>query len=119
MDLFKDYLALIPVSKILLWIAILTLLFEAMTAALRFGFGLQATQSTAFIGNLTFGIRIHHGYLGIILLLFSLIPALPIYFRNILLILGSSLLLSDLIHHFIVLWLITGDPQFHLTYPRR
>ncbi len=119
MDFIKDYLALILVSKMLFWIAILTLLFEAITVILRFGFGLQATQSTAFIGNITFGIRIHHGYLGVILLLVSLIPALPVNVRNILIILGSSLLLSDLIHHFIILWLITGDPHFHLTYTRR
>ena len=119
LDIVKDYLSLMSVPKILIWIAILTVVFEAITAILRFGFGLQATQSTAFISHLTFGIRIHHGYIGVLLLLISLIPSIPIYVRNVLIILGGSLFLSDLIHHFIVLWLVTGDPQFHLTYPRR
>jgi len=119
LEFIKDYLALLPISKMLFWIAILTLVIEAITALLRFKFGIQATQSTAFIGNFTFGIRIHHGYFGIILLLVSLIPTLPIYLRNMLLVLGSSLLLSDLIHHFVVLWLVTGDAQFHLKYPRQ
>lgn len=119
LNIVKDYLAVISINKILFWIAILTLVIEAITALLRFGFGIQSTQSTAFIANYTFGIRIHHGYLGVILLLIALISTIPVYVRNILIILGSSMLLSDLIHHFIVLWLITGDPQFHLTYPRR
>ncbi len=114
-----DCLALLSVNKMLFWIAILTLVIEAITVLFRFGFRIQATRSPAFIARFTFGIRIHHGYLGIILLIVSLIPTLPVYLPNMLLILGSSLLLSDLIHHFVVLWWITGDPQFHLRYPRR
>ena len=118
MDFIKDYLTLLTINKILIWIAILTLVIEAITALLRFGFGIQATQSTVFIANFTFGLRIHHGYLGIILLLIAFTPVFPFHVKNILIIIGSSLLLSDLIHHFIILWLIMGDPQFHITYPR-
>ena len=114
-----DYLALLSVNGILFWMAILTLVIEAITVLLRFGFKIQATQSTAFIARFTFGIRIHHGYLGIVFIIVSLVADLPAYLSNTLLILGSSLLLSDLIHHFVVLRLITGDPQFHLRYPRR
>jgi hypothetical protein len=32
-------------------------------------------------------------------------------------ILAFSLIASDLIHHFLVLWPLTGSPHFDLTYP--
>jgi len=52
-------------------------------------------------------IRIHHGYVGIILILANL------YFKNDnLLIAGTSLLISDAIHHFIVLPLWVGKTEF-------
>jgi len=68
----------------------------------------------------TFGIRVHHGYIGILLLVFSIHcrrQQLPIAEK--LAVLGLALLLSDLIHHFLVLWPLTGDPQFHLVYPSK
>jgi hypothetical protein len=33
------------------------------------------------------------------------------------LVLGIALLASDLIHHFAILWPLTGTPEFHLKYP--
>jgi hypothetical protein len=36
----------------------------------------------------------------------------------ILLALGIALLISDAIHHFVVLKIITGSPEFYLTYPK-
>ena len=29
---------------------------------------------------------------------------------------GTALVVSDAVHHFVVLWLVEGDPQFHLWY---
>jgi hypothetical protein len=37
--------------------------------------------------------------------------------RRRLLVAGAALALSDLVHHFVVLWLVVGDPEFHLVYP--
>jgi len=97
----------------------LTFLFESITAVLRFGLGLESSVCTAStIGVVTFGIRIHHGYIGLLLLAFFVFHRRrkrPVAEK--LAILGWALLLSDLIHHFLVLWLLTGDPQFHLFYP--
>jgi hypothetical protein len=33
-----------------------------------------------------------------------------------LLAIGIGLFISDMIHHFVVLWIITGNPQFDLLY---
>ena len=48
----------------LIWIAGLTLLIEAVTCAFRWGLDLQSTRDTSFLAPLTFGVRIHHGYVG-------------------------------------------------------
>lgn len=88
---------------------------EGVTLAARFGAGLQSTRDTAFLAKLTFGVRIHHGYLGALLLL-----ALPLArgksARGWMIVLGLGLLVSDLVHHFLVLWPVTGSPQFDLFY---
>ncbi len=103
-------------------IVLLTCVFEIVTLVLRFGLGLQSTRDTAgTIGLLTGGVRIHHGYIGVLLL----IPA--IWFRRIRsgpaaswwVAVAMALILSDLVHHFLVLWPITGSPQFDLVYPEQ
>ena len=99
---------------------LLTLLIESVTLLFRFGFGLEATRDTASsVGRLTFGLRIHHGYIGLLLLpvaayLRSRFPFSPWPSR--LLALGGAMALSDFIHHFLVLWPVTGSPQFDLWY---
>ena len=92
---------------------------ELLTVWMRFGLGLQSTRDTSLIGALTLGIRIHHGYIGLVLLLFAWWFDANLGLRNILLMLGVGLLVSDFIHHFLVLWPITGSPQFDLVYPSR
>ncbi len=96
-----------------------TVLLETATCVLRFGLHLQSGRDTAFLlKRLTGGIRIHHGYIG--LLLIAAAAWMPPKHRNRtfwLLVLGQALLYSDLIHHFVVLWLVTGSPQFDLLYP--
>lgn len=100
--------------------SILTTVIELLCVVCRFGFGLKSTVATAStIGKWTFGYRIHHGYIGLFLLPVGLI----LYYRyptfgKWLVIFGAALLVSDLIHHFLVLWPITGSPQFDIVYPQ-
>lgn len=92
------------------WILGLTLFLEAITLFFRFGLHLQSTRDTAKLGTYTFGIRIHHGYLGV--------PLIFAKRRYWCIRIGWALICSDLIHHFLVLWPTTGSPQFDLIYPR-
>ena len=106
-------------QKRLVATAILTALIEAVTLLFRFGFGLKSTESTAStVGKLSFGIRIHHGYIGLLLLiLLMIIPALRrTKMANILLVIGASLFISDIIHH-TILYFVTGSADFDLVYP--
>ncbi len=97
----------------------LTAIIEGLTCLFRFGFRLESTRDTAsWVAPLTFGIRIHHGYVGVLLCLASWLLIRREPARRATLICGAALALSDLIHHFVVLWLVTGDPQFDLFYPR-
>ncbi len=90
-------------------IVLLTALFEAVTLCGRFVFGLQSTRDTRCLARWTGGLRIHHGYVGVVL---CLVPE-PACFC-----VGAALVLSDLAHHFLVLWPITGHHAFDLTYHR-
>ena len=101
----------------------LTFVFEGLTLLARFAFDLQSTRDTAStVGALTFGIRIHHSYIG-----FLLAVLVIIFFKDALnqkqpwaqwlVALGLGLVFSDLIHHFIVLWSLDGHHHFDLVYP--
>ena len=46
----------------------LAVAMEAVTVFTRFALGLQTTRDTAYIGTYSWGVRIHHGYLGVLLL---------------------------------------------------
>ena len=68
-------------------------------------------------GVLTFGLRVHHGYVGILFLVVAwLCRARATRFAALLVVWGSALVLSDAIHHFLVLWPIEGSPEFHFWY---
>src|SRR5258708_2352507 len=55
--------------KVLVWGLLLALVIEGFTVVLRFGLHLESTRDTAStIGTMTFGLRIHHGYIGLFLL---------------------------------------------------
>ncbi len=105
-------------KKLVQYSIALTLLIETVCIILRYGFGLEsATHTASTIGVITFGVRIHHGYIGVICL------AIAFFYRkkkhiiiDLLMLSGAGLLFSDLIHHFLVLWLIEGNPQFYLLY---
>src|ERR1051326_957695 len=99
----------------LLWGLLLAVGFEIVTCLFRFGLHLQSTRDTRALAGWTFGFRIHHAYPGVLLLLLGLLVQKGSW-RTLLLLLGLGLVMSDLAHHFAVLWPITGDPQFHLRY---
>ena len=112
-----QWLAGLSLSKVAMWAVLVGVAIEAVTLALRFGAGMQSTRDTGFLAYLFFDIRIHHGYVGLALLLIAALRPEPVGWRHLALIIGGALVLSDLVHHFCVLWPVTGSPQFHLVYP--
>ncbi|MCK5684173.1 hypothetical protein KAJ27_08625 [bacterium] len=100
-----------------LYIFLLTFLIEAVTVLFRYGFKMESTRDTKnWIAPLTFGIRIHHGYIGLLLVILSMLCFRRWKHHGWVEIIGYSMLYSDLIHHFLVLWPIEGSPQFDLVY---
>ena len=93
-------------------------MIEGITALFRFGFKMESTRDTAStVGALTGGVRIHHGYIGVLIIcLSSLIKKKWSKLLPYAIIIGSALIISDLIHHFLVLWPITGNHDFNLFY---
>lgn len=91
--------------------------FELITLILRFGFGLQATRDTAALASLLQGYRVHHMYLGAAVLILA--PCIrDVACRNGIVAIGLGLVVSDLVHHFVVLRMMTGSAEFHFRYPR-
>ena len=58
--------------------------------------------------------HLHHGYIGIILIISSIFY--PIIYNYSTLSIGLAIFLSDLTHHFIVLNFIVGNPEFYIFY---
>ncbi len=75
-------------------IIILILAIEAATIFARVVFG----SARELYKKLGIKIRIHHIYLGLFLIILSFL-----FFEGVLLVLGASIFLADIIHHFIVL----------------
>jgi len=75
---------------------------------------MKARESTKAIAGLTFGLRIHHGYIGLLIMAAS--AFLNEKYKQYAFIAGTAMFLSDLIHHFIVLKLATGSPEFDIFY---
>ncbi len=94
-------------------------IFQMIAVVARYGFGLEMTRDSAStVGRITFGLRIHHGYVGVVLLLVAwLLCGRGTRLFQVLLALGLALVISDLVHHFLVLWPLEGDPHFDLVYP--
>jgi len=101
--------------RIVLWSLALAIVIEAVTCVIRFGFDLQSTRDSAALARFTHGLRIHHGYVGIVLMVVAACLK-PSPIRTGMGIVGGALAASDLAHHVLVLWPITGSPQFDLTY---
>ncbi len=110
------YCATLSFWKVMVHGLIAAVVIEAVTIAMRFGLRLESTRDTSSsIGMLTLGLRVHHGYIGLLLL--PLGWCFPLGIRHALWIIGVGLIVSDLMHHFLVLWPITGSPQFDFVYP--
>ena len=99
-----------------LWCLALTVVFELLASLFHFGLNLHTTRDTAWLAKYTFGIRIHHGYFALPLFVLAFFCRSPAW-RRWCWIIGVALVLSDLAHHFLVLWPITGNSEFDLTYP--
>jgi len=96
---------------------ILGVVCEVLTLTARFGMGFESTRDTQWIGDYSFGLRIHHGYVGVLLIIAAALllrgrPRLKATFLT----LGIGLFFSDLVHHFLILWPLTGSPQFDFVY---
>jgi len=105
--------------RLFVWSVLITIAIEGLTCVLRYGCRLESTRDTAStIGRLTCGLRIHHSYIGLAVVLASCwfwerFPRQAWWALAI----GLALFFSDMIHHFLVLWPIEGSPQFDLWYP--
>jgi hypothetical protein len=110
-------LAALSARGVVGWGLLLALAIEIATIVLRFGFGLKATESTGFLASFTGGLRIHHGYAGAALLIAGLALVDPSLRKGVF-VLGIGLLVSDLAHHFLVLWPLTGHHEFFFRYPK-
>ncbi len=95
----------------------LTVLFEGVTCWGRFVHGMQSTRDTRCVGHFTRGLRIHHCYIGGALLAVALVLADAM--SSVCTCVGGALVLSDLMHHFVVLLPVTGNHAFDLKYPAR
>jgi hypothetical protein len=89
----------------LIKILILTFIIEFTTIISRYFFGSMKTRYKNFKSK--YKVRIHHGYIGLVLVLIHLI-----FTNNLLYIIGSALFLSDTIHHFIVLPIWVKKTEF-------
>ncbi len=97
------------------WCLLLAAALEILTCYLRFGLHLEASRDAGFLGAITAGVRIHHGYVGLALVVLALLVARgPLLQWS--LIVGAALVISDLVHHFLVLWPLTGSPEFDFFY---
>ncbi|MBL9085702.1 MAG: hypothetical protein JNM10_01035 [Planctomycetia bacterium] len=92
-------------------------LLEGATVALRFGLGWTSPEKTGTLARFTRGWRIHHLYPGLVLILVAAVVPMPAALANLAWMFGIMLALSDALHHFAVLWPLTGDHEFDLRYP--
>lgn len=95
---------------------LLAVVIEVVTVITRFGFGMKASEDTAWMAPYTFGYRDHHMFYIVPLVLIALVVKNR-FWRNALIIIGIGCFVSDLVHHFLVLWPITGYHEFDIRYP--
>lgn len=93
------------------------LVVEALTLVLRFGLAMKSPTVTRSAARFTRGWRVHHGFVGLAVLVLAAALPLPPPWGNLAWIAGIALFLSDAIHHFAVLHPVLGDSEFDLRYP--
>lgn len=97
-------------TTVLAWAVVI----EAITILLRFGGKVSSQRLIKKVikrFHLRFLPHIHHGMIGITLAVLG-----EIFGRGMLVNVGLGLLISDIIHHMVILWLLTGSPEFRLLY---
>ena len=85
-----------------------TALFEVLTCVGRFGLKLRSREIAPRYKKYTFGVRIHHGYVGVMGVPPAFLPGVDPAAQTLLIAVAAGLILSDLLHHFVVLPLLTG-----------
>ena len=95
-------------------IILIALMFEIITITFRFGLKISSKKIYVKLMNkyhIKKFIHIHHLFLGILIMSIFII-----YPNNHLMNLGIGIALSDVIHHFLVLFIILRNPEFHIIY---
>jgi hypothetical protein len=104
-------------GRLLVQVAAVAAVIELFTCFTRFVLGLRAVDHAHLLARYSFGIRLHHGYTGLLLALAAGAWMLARggragpWLRG-LLTFGLAMALSDVVHHFVVLWAVTGSPEF-------
>lgn len=97
-------------TSIIVWTVISTVVVEAITIYLRFRSGISATE---FNETAPLLLQIHHMFWSIPLFLIAAIAWRMPRLSGTLLGIAYGLVLSDLMHHFMVLPLIVGNTGWH------
>ena len=95
-------------------ILVVAFFIEIITLFGRFFFRLSSKEIyTSLIKKfgLKFFVHFHHSFFGLVFSLVSFHYGLVFWFNF-----GLAMVLSDLFHHFIILWSIIGNPEFHIIY---
>lgn len=112
----------LTIAQIIFLSLVATIVIELVTIFFRFVLDLQASRDTLkTVGRVTRGIRVHHCYWGaaVVIAAAAGLVAQVSVLGQWMLVLGVGLVLSDLIHHFLVLQWTVGHHEFHLVYPAR
>ncbi len=100
------------------WFIIITaVIIEIITIIGRFKFNISTKELWTSLMkhyNRRHWVHMHHVFLGLIIVAISLIVK-----NNLALNLGIGIILSDAIHHFVVLWPLIGSPEFHVIYKNK
>jgi hypothetical protein len=105
---------------------VLAVLIEGVTCFNRFVLGLRAKDHLDLLTAPTMGLRVHHGHVGLFLIAVWAGGRLVARLRRgrgasggregpwlaAALALGIGLAVSDAVHHLLVLWPLTGSPEF-------
>jgi len=108
--IFKGNLSRIPqmLTTFLLVTLASTAAFELFTCLGRFLFGLRSREIAPRYKRFTLGVRIHHGYVGAAAVPPVFIVGMDVFSQILVGAVAAGLILSDLVHHFVVLPLTTG-----------
>ena len=117
-ECFAAWLAKLSPAQVLTWTAVGTVIGEVGTVVVQFLLRWRFRFVTRLMGALTRRVRVHHGYLGAAALLAAWLVPLSQAWRHLAFIAGGALVLTDLVHHTLVLWIVTGVPAFALRYER-